>query len=479
MFIKRAIVVAVSWALIASAHADVKSEMQSWFNDLGGYSNVTPTDVVKGQTSTVYTGGNLYMRTPVRNYQVASITPPRVNGGCGGIDMFAGSFSFINSEQLTALMRNVANNAVGYAFMTAVKSISPDLADALQYLQDQSAKMNNLNLNSCQMAEGIVTASASSLTDRKEETAAQGTGAAISNLWPDSFQSWDSWKKDKDAKKQARTKASDADATLKDMLSGGNITWKALQKVNAPESIKHMMMSMIGTIIIVPVGENYGSDLNNTNGNKALWKYIGPTDLDFSTFVGAPDKEMTSKITLLDCGTDTVNCYAPTLLTNQSVPSLSYKVSAVMTKATNNIINRQAQTFTELDQAIFSSTAVPVWRLAAVSAMGRGVETALNGQFAQTIALDLAYGWFREMAKNLQNALSNAAMSQAADHAAVAEILQTRIQAIRQNASTQYMAQYQKAAAMADVQRQAQWVHQTMMSAMPVNLQRSMFAFNR
>lgn len=479
MFMKRLIVVAVSCALVSTAHADVSSEMQSWFNELGGSANVTPAAVVKGQTSTVYTGGNLYMRTPVRNYQLYSINPPKINAGCGGIDMFAGSFSFINSEQLTALLRNVANNAVGYAFMTAVKSISPDLADNLQYLQDQAAKMNNLNLNSCQMAEGIVTATASALTDKKEETTAQGTGSTLSNLWPDSLQSWDSWKKDKAAKKQARTAAANADAALKDLLSGGNVTWKALQKIDAPDSIRELMMSMIGTVIIVPVGENYGTGLDNTNGTKALWKYVGATDLDLTTFVGTQDQATTSGVTLLSCGTDTANCYSPLTLSNQTVASLAYKVSDVMTKATTKIMNRQAQSFTQLDQAIFTNTAVPVWRLATVAAMGRGADTALNRQFAQTVALDLAYAWFREMSKNLQSALSNAATSQAADQSQAAKELNDRINVIRQAAATQYMAQYQKASAIADVQRQTQWVHQTMMSAMPVNLQRSMFAFNR
>lgn len=479
MLFKRAIAIAVSCAFISSAYADVKSEMQSWFNELGVMGNVSPADVVRGQTSTVYTGGNLYMRTPVRSYQLASINPPSINAGCGGIDMFAGSFSFINSAQLTAMLRNVANNAVGYAFMTAVKSISPDLADALQYLQDQASKMNNLNLNSCQMAEGIVTAAASSLTDKKEETTAQGTGASLSNLWPDSFQSWDSWKKDKNAKKQARAQAAAADPALADQLSGGNVVWKALQKTNAPDSVKQLMMSMIGTIIIVPAGANYGAGLNNSNGDKAMWAYIGATDVSLTTFIGSPEQASTNNITLLSCGADTTNCYSPTTLSNQTVGSLSFQVSEVMTKAINNITSRQAQTFTGLDQAIFASTSVPVWRLATISAMNRGAETVLPRQYAQTIALDLAYGWFREMAKNLQNALSNAATSQAPDQSAAAKELQENIKAVRQIAATQYMAHYQKAASMADIQRTAQWMHQSMMSAMPVDLQRSMFAFSR
>ncbi len=210
----------------ASATASIQSEMQSWFNERGAYGNVTGAQVVQGQTTTVYTGGSMYMRTPIRNYQLASIAPPSIRAGCGGIDLFAGSFSFINSEQLTALLRNIANNAVGYAFMMAVKSISPDLADLLQYLQDQSSKINGMNLNSCQMAEGITTATLGPLlSDKKEQANAQGTGSLLSNLWPDSFQSFDQWRQDKNAKKQARQQAANADANLKEVLQPGNVVW--------------------------------------------------------------------------------------------------------------------------------------------------------------------------------------------------------------------------------------------------------------
>ena len=98
------------------AHATVNQSMQDWFNEIGAYGNVTGPNAYRGQTMNMYTGGSLYMRTPVRNYQLASISPPSFRAGCGGIDLFAGSFSFINKEQFVALLRNIGNNAIGAAF---------------------------------------------------------------------------------------------------------------------------------------------------------------------------------------------------------------------------------------------------------------------------------------------------------------------------------------------------------------------------
>ena len=102
--------------------------MQDWFNDIGAYGNVTGANAYRGQTMNFYTGGSLYMRTPVRNYPLASITPPSFRAGCGGIDLYAGSFSFINKDQFVALLRNIGNNAIGAAFNMALCSMSPTFA---------------------------------------------------------------------------------------------------------------------------------------------------------------------------------------------------------------------------------------------------------------------------------------------------------------------------------------------------------------
>ena len=54
------------------ARATVNQSMQDWFNDIGAYGNVTGPNAYRGQTMNLYTGGSLFMRTPVRNYQLPS-----------------------------------------------------------------------------------------------------------------------------------------------------------------------------------------------------------------------------------------------------------------------------------------------------------------------------------------------------------------------------------------------------------------------
>lgn len=463
-------------AILSSAEsgASIDSEMQTWFNAMGAYGNVTGAQVVQGQTTTVYTGGSMYMRTPIKNYQLATIAPPSIRAGCGGIDLYAGSFSFINSEQLTALLRNIANNAIGYAFMMAIKSISPDLADLLQYLQDQSSKINGMNLNSCQMAEGITTATLGPLlSDRKEQANAQGTGAALSNLWPDSFKSFDQWRQDNGAKVQARQQAANADPNLKEVLQPGNVVWKALRKTDVPDELKELMMSLVGTIIIVPPG-----DAGNENGNRPLWRYLGPTGVKFSDFVGIPEAATRDDITLLKCGADP-DCMNPVATPNQSIASLSWHIRQTMEKATDKIMNRQSQSFDGIDYAVYMNTSIPVWRLANIAAMSRGGPALVTNNYAQTIAVELAYNWFTEMVRTLQQALSNNAAAQSQDILQASASLNEQIANVRKLAAADFSAQYQKAVSMVELQRTMQWLHETMLRSMPVDVQKSLLTFNR
>jgi conjugative transfer pilus assembly protein TraH len=218
---RRTLAVTLVFATLTSqASANVSQSMQDWFNDIGAYGNVTGANAYRGQTMNFYTGGSLYMRTPVRNYPLASITPPSFRAGCGGIDLYAGSFSFINKDQFVALLRNIGNNAIGAAFNMALCSMSPDLCDLLKYLQDQVSKMNNLNINSCQAAEGIVTAAGSLLTDRTQEKEGKTAGASL-NLFGDVFESWDEWKKSRVTARNIRTAARNASAGLSGALRAG------------------------------------------------------------------------------------------------------------------------------------------------------------------------------------------------------------------------------------------------------------------
>ncbi|MCB8829612.1 conjugal transfer protein TraH, partial [Escherichia coli] len=89
-------ILAIGGLVATPAMADVQGEMNSYFNKSGAAANVTGPTAFQGQSAGYYSGGSLWSRFPQKSINPVSVALPSARGGCGGIDLFAGSFSFIN-----------------------------------------------------------------------------------------------------------------------------------------------------------------------------------------------------------------------------------------------------------------------------------------------------------------------------------------------------------------------------------------------
>lgn len=473
MLKRRLLAAILATSVSVSAQANVQTSMQSWFNDIGAYGNVTGPSAYQGQTMNLYTGGSLYMRTPVKNYQLATISPPGFKAGCGGIDLFAGSFSFINKEQLTALLRNIANNAIGYAFMMAVKSISPDLADLMQYLQDQISKINNLNINSCQAAEGMVAAIGSTLTDKTQEKEGKVAGASL-NLFSDVFESWDAWK-DRAKAKQTRDAAISADARNKETFDPGNVVWRALLRVNGVDNdTRQLMMSMTGTIIIVPPGEN---ESGTSTDQKAKWLYKPGAKITFRQFVG-DGSSATASLSGLICD-EYAECKNPSYTENGiTAGSFAKYVRDKIVAMKSKVETRNAVGQGTMDVALISASSLPVWKMLSLAANMPGGDFVVENH-TQLVAVDVAHSYFTNLAKTLREAVQNEMGKGNADVAEAAKSILSRVTEIEQEGREMLVAEYQKGVQVAQMQRSIQWLDQSLKAGLPTNVFQSMMAFNR
>ena len=88
-----------SWA------GDLQAEVDSMFNNLGAIGNYTAPGAFRGQTYNTYTGGSIFLRSPNKVYQLATIQFPYVKAGCGGIDVFGGSFSHLSAAEFKNMLR--------------------------------------------------------------------------------------------------------------------------------------------------------------------------------------------------------------------------------------------------------------------------------------------------------------------------------------------------------------------------------------
>lgn len=91
----------------ASARADpsgIADQMTAMFDTMLNYTNPTAH---LGQRRGVVTGGSLSARNRIASESLWHFVPPSYSAGCGGIDLFAGSFSFISAEQFQNLLRSM------------------------------------------------------------------------------------------------------------------------------------------------------------------------------------------------------------------------------------------------------------------------------------------------------------------------------------------------------------------------------------
>ena len=245
--------VAVTFAVSALtfpslSHAGLQDELDSIFSSM---SNTTSPGVFKTQRRGVLSGGRYTEKTKIFNENLISFAPPSWKGGCGGIDMFNGSFSFVSSEQIVQLLRQVAANAKGYAFQLALDNVCPDCSKHIESFQKKIQALNQHLGNSCQLAQGIVN-DVTSAYEMKGKTDASIT-ATGKGLVKDVFSS-----REEVESGQSPESMLGEDELLKSELIG-NIVWQQLKRQNAKswftygdESLLETMMSLTGTIIKMP-----------------------------------------------------------------------------------------------------------------------------------------------------------------------------------------------------------------------------------
>lgn len=141
------------FATLDARSSGIQSQLDNIFDDM---SNYTSPGSFETQRTGGYFGGRYTSKSKIFQQELISFKAPSAKGGCGGIDVFGGSFSFVNSDQIVQLLRSVASNAKGYAFQLAMDNMCPDCMKWMNELQSKMQDLTSNLSNSCQLAQGIV-----------------------------------------------------------------------------------------------------------------------------------------------------------------------------------------------------------------------------------------------------------------------------------------------------------------------------------
>lgn len=401
--IAQALAVVLSMTPLVATSGALQSQMDEVFNSM---INVTRPGVYEGQRRGVITAGSVYTRNKIVDTNVVTFVPPSWKGGCGGIDFFGGSFSFIDADQFIQLMRAVASNAAGYAFQLALDNTCTQCMTYINDLRRIIQALNQYAGNSCQLAQGIVNDLAPAQWEKSRSDASIKTMAA--GLYNDIFDA-NSEKSGESSMKKAST-----NPTISEQIFG-NIVWQTLksQKVdhwfvqsfsNKYEGYE-MLMSMTGTYIIdqpVETGVGGGTDKSDTTPLKPLARIVHLKDL-----VEGGNNIETYKCD--DSGSD-AKCLKPGIIKTK-VDSLRLKIYNLLvgTAAKPGVIDSYANGKTKLSdeaRALMSTMPTAGVMLRNIALRSRGAAEEFSTDLSYAVAAAIAYEMARDMMYAVRAAVS-------------------------------------------------------------------------
>jgi conjugative transfer pilus assembly protein TraH len=394
-FISRFALVSVIALTCVSAQASIGSDVQNFFGDIN-YGNTTAPGVYEGQTAGYFTGGGIYARTPVRNYSLVNIQMPQFRAGCGGIDLFTGGFSFINSQQFVAMLRNIGSNATSLAFMLALQVVSPQIKGVLAEINDWAQKFNQSQINSCQAA-GAALGGALSLFGADESSC---TVQRVANLGEDYTTA------DANCRNNPNSTGS---TTAKPYFTTGNIAWKSMMPIDFFQNdtdLAQAVMNLTGTIIVT----DHGSSKPTPTIQRVASQLTTSADASSGNLVDALLHGGTVPIyQCSDATTDASACLnvssTTTNITISNTQAIVPQVEALLTSIVEKI-----QTDTPLstqEQGLIRSTTLPVYKYLTVSVALLGANAQADvTKYSEIIGKDLLYAYLLDLLKKVDTGAS-------------------------------------------------------------------------
>lgn len=395
----------------------VEDHLNEFFDNLGYQDNVTKPASYQGQAAGYYTGGSLYLRNQVRNYQLVSIELPSFSGGCSGIDTYLGSFSVINSDQLSQMMKRIMSAGGAYALDLALTTTLPQVKSVKDYLQKYVNDINNMNINSCNMAEDLV-GGIWPKTQASQQQICQdvSTHNGIVKDWASARQGCGTGGKFDEIMKDAGDRKAE-------VIVNKNLVWDSLmqnQFSSGDKDLSQVLMSLSGTIIV-----------RNNNNKPQLVTLPSLIDQNFLRTILYGGQALTS----YTCD-EYKNCLNPQKK-SISIPKdkgLVSQVSKIITELNHGVKYDNGE-LSPTVKGFLEMTHIPIMKIISTEAsLGMPFDTV---QYSEIIAISILDQYLNEDLKIVKEALAKEDTPMDAQ-------MQTRIESTQIQISRELNAAYKK-----------------------------------
>ena len=371
----------------------IGQDLMTFFKKAGLTSNVTTPGSYQDQAAGFYTGGSVVVRNGVRNAQVATVQMPGFRAGCGGIDLWMGGFSHIKSQQLVEMIRNIGSATASYAFMLAVQTVSPQIYNIMNELNNLATQVNQANINSCEVAATTL----GGVWPKSDQASKHLCQAMGSNLG--TFSDWSAARQGCGAGGDRERVFKDrSDPRYKDMFVGEfNLAWKAIQAnafLSGDKELAQLFLTLVGSII-VRSGTSQTSYFQGKSGTDKSYEVTHLT--------GFADRDDVITGLLMGGQTPLYVCHDEACLKPELSQvlisenhALRKRVHAILESLVQKIYQDAEPTAEEKD--FLNSTRLPVFKMLNVLTAFRKGHAPLDiHQYADLIALDVLYKYVLEV----------------------------------------------------------------------------------
>ncbi len=472
MKIKQFLIVSGSALLIlisCPTQSSVASDLTNYVDSVGGAATTTPASIYQGQSRGYINGGRLFVRVPQRNAQFMSFKAPKFTAGCGGIDAFGGSLSFISAAELVNTLKAIGSNAGSYALMLGLRTISSQIANTMEKSFDWLQDKIGFDLNSCEAAANVVGAGMSFFGSNSKES----NVCIIRNMEAAGMDY-------SEAKAACTTDGGSKtdianDTSRKMSFIEGNLVWMILDSSNMfanDNDMKRLAMSLTGTIV------------------KRQVKTVGGAETTVSADADSQSKaEYFPSLMLTDEGILEALLYGATITrygcndamagysgckevitenwTLNEGDSLVAQTRAALIRLYDAVRNRTDPGAGDID--FVAQTSIPTMRIVRTAAlMGNGLGIQIIDDYAEQIAVELLSTYINGVANGISAySYEDSFGEEGAKLRESISLVQRELQLIRESADITLNKSMQ-------IAEQMQYYERIIISAMPRNISRSL-----
>lgn len=369
---------------VTSTHAEaaIDDQLNQMFGRWGLRSASSPPTAFQGQTRNAYTGGSLEMRFENDPVALATIAPPRLSVGCGGIDVYLGSFSYGSLNRYVQLLQQIGTGVVlGYAFQLAMKAICPDCADVLNKLEAAARALNTAGrIGPCNAAQNVKAALAAgnslkelgSTVSKATDSVLESRGR-IADMW-----------ENRDVRAGEDIPTALASMAAEGVTANGNLVWRALgQAVPAvPTDVRRFIMSITGTVVVDAQG---------------IPSYFPPT-LSHADILHSSTTLTITPTSLFRCLDNEVDCLQMDQV-EENFTGFKELIGNLMVGIATAI--ETGRVLNAAEQNLVNSVPVPIYSLYARRGHTREDRQAITAQYRDVIGANFAFYYMRYLSHQL------------------------------------------------------------------------------